>query len=108
MGVESGQRALLLPKVGGGVATIAAGGFWLPKAMAQRLHVEAGDPLELEWAYSSRTRHESSVVRVDGLLDISFSGMVFGEYRDVRRRFADRVYPEGAAAVSSDLTWWPP
>ena len=107
MGVERGQSALFMPKVGGGVAAIDPGDFWLPKATARRLRVEPGDPLYLEWAFSSRQKRVRTVVRVRGLLDINFGGVIYGEYWDVRRRMADLVYPEsgyGAQILTSRAT----
>jgi putative ABC transport system permease protein len=94
MGLQRGQTALVMPKVGGGLVAIEPGDFWLPRETARRLHVEAGDPLYLEWAFSSRQKRVRTVVPVRGLLDIDLGGVIYGEYSDVRRRMGDRIYPE--------------
>lgn len=91
-GVEAGQDLLRVRTAGGGRMAVRPGEVWLPKQTAERLGVEAGDPVRVEWTGSSRRRRLRTTMRVAGVLDVAFGAGAYGEYRDIRR-LADRAWP---------------
>ncbi|MBI2301481.1 MAG: ABC transporter permease [Armatimonadetes bacterium] len=95
VGYERGQRHVILNLGPGRQPDLAPGLVYLPRQLGRKLHVEAGDPLEVEWSYASRSKRVHSTMRVGGVLDLTFGGMAYTNYQDLRRRIVDRVYPTG-------------
>ncbi|NUP99778.1 MAG: ABC transporter permease, partial [Armatimonadetes bacterium] len=95
LAVEPNQRLMALRDVHGRVPDTRPGEIWIPSKMAARLRLEKGDPVRVEWAYSSRARHIKTTMRVGGLLDPTLGGMAMGDYQDMRRRLIERIYPDG-------------
>lgn len=105
-GLERGQRLLRVPSVAGRPINVEPGQIWLPKQLAARLWVEPGDPVFVEWIKSSRRRPLTSTMRVAGLSDVAMGNMAYGEFQDVRRRFADEAFPGSSygAMVACDAS----
>lgn len=107
MGYQRGQRLFRFAVRGGPEPDLQPGYLWLTKQTARRLGVERGDPLRVEWAFSSRERTIWTTMRVGGVLDLTFGGFGYGDYDDLRRRIVDRIYPSGGygamIACSSEL-----
>jgi len=104
-GVQQGQQTLGLPDSRGKPIPFTPGCIWITRNTARRLNVEEGDPLVVEWSYSSRERRVRTVLTIGGLLDSTFSGFALAEYHDLRRRLVDRAWPEatyGATIACSE------
>lgn len=95
-GIQSGQRLLRLHAVTGELIHTIPDGIWVPLKIAERLGVEKGDPIWVEWTRTSRRRPIGRLMRVSGRVDVSMGNSCYGEYHDVRRAFSDRVYPESS------------
>lgn len=95
-GMEAGQQAIDLRDLRGRRITLDPGVLWLPSMTARRLKVEAGDPLRVVWAYSSRKQTVESYFTCGGAIDLTFGGIAYGEYHDVRRRIVARLGPNGS------------
>ncbi|MFQ6131162.1 MAG: ABC transporter permease [Armatimonadota bacterium] len=95
-GLERGQRLLRVHTVAGGTVQAAAGKVWLPRQLAERLLVEPGDPVSIEWVKSGRRRRLRRTMRVAGITDVAMGSTAYGEYNDVRRSLADRAFPHSS------------
>jgi putative ABC transport system permease protein len=92
-GLERGQRLLTPRTRGGRVFQVEPDSIWVPKQVAKRLMIEPGDPVLVEWVKSGRRQRFRRQMRVGGLVDAAIGGAAYGEYSDVRRAFADAVFP---------------
>ncbi|MEN6546012.1 MAG: FtsX-like permease family protein, partial [Armatimonadia bacterium] len=102
VGLQRGQ-ALLRPRtIGRRPLQLAPGMVWIPKRLAQGLHVETGDAVRLEWVKSGRRRRVQTTMRVAGLLDVAMGNSGYAEYWDVRRSLADKVWPESSYGANLD------
>ncbi len=101
-GVQRGQRLTQPRTLGGEPMRVRAGELWLPKQLARKLRVEPGDPIYVEWVKSSRRRPVHRTMRVAGILDLSMGATAYGEYNDIRRGFADRIWPESSFGAALD------
>jgi putative ABC transport system permease protein len=95
-GLEPGQHLLNIRARGGDPIQVEPGKVWVPKQLAQRLVVETGDPVRVEWVKSSRRRRIDRTMQVAGILDVAIGNTAYGEFNDVRRAFADSIYPDSA------------
>jgi len=102
MGLQRGQTLLRPRTVGNRPLQVTPGTVWIPKRLAQGLHVEVGDAVRLEWVKSGRRRRVETTMRVAGLLDVAMGNSGYAEYRDVRRALADRVWPESGYGANVD------
>ncbi|HQK94615.1 MAG TPA: ABC transporter permease [Armatimonadota bacterium] len=93
MGVEPGQDMLRITAAGGGRMVPRKGQIWLPRRLGERLAVDPGDPLRVQWTGASRRRPDGRTLRVAGFIDLAIGGVAYGHYEDIRRGLADRVYP---------------
>ena len=82
--------------------TLRPGVIWLPRRLAERLHIEPGDPVQVEWEGSSRRLRLRREMRLAGLLDVTMGNSAYGEYKDVRRSLADRAWPESSFGALFD------
>ncbi len=92
-GLERGQKLLRVNTVSGRPMTVEPGKVWLPKQLGHQLHVEAGDPVRMEWVKASRRRRLRTTMQVAGLLDVAMGNSAYGEFHDVRRSLADQAWP---------------
>jgi putative ABC transport system permease protein len=93
-GVEQGQQSLHVRTLSGEAMQVEPGKLWIPKQLARKLRAEPGDPLKVEWVRSSRRRSVERVMQTAGVVEAAFGNVTYGEYHDVRRAFADRLFPE--------------
>jgi putative ABC transport system permease protein len=101
-GLQAGQDLLHVRTVSGGRMTLRPGVIWLPRRLAERLHIEPGDPVQVEWEGSSRRLRLRREMRLAGLLDVTMGNSAYGEYKDVRRSLADRAWPESSFGALFD------
>jgi len=101
-GVERGQQLMRVRTVSGEPMDVRPGAVWVPRRLAQRLCVEPGDPVRVEWEASSRRRRLRTTMQVAGLLDLAMGNSAYGEYHDVRRALADRAWPESSYGALFD------
>ena len=95
-GIEQGQRAMKLVDVRGRPPRIEVGEVMINKKMAERIGVERGDPVTVQWAYSRRARQIDAVMVVGEVLDSSLGTAAFAEYHDFRRKIVAKIGPEAA------------
>jgi len=92
-GLERGQQLLRVQSQSGEPIDVEPGKVWIPQQLAERLVLEPGDPILVEWVQSSRRRSVKRAFQVAGIVDAPIGNSAYGEFHDVRRAFADRVYP---------------
>ena len=92
-GIERGQQLLRIKSTGHQLIDVEPGKLWIPRQLAERLRAETGDPILVEWVESSRRRPVERTMQVAGILDVAIGNTAYGELQDVRRAFADQVYP---------------
>lgn len=102
MGLERGQRLIHVNTVSGRPLTVQPGQIWVPKQLARRLRVEPGDPVQVEWVKSSRRRRLRTTMQIAGLTDVAMGNNAYGEFSDVRRSLADRLWPQSSYGVNFD------
>ena len=95
IGYQRGQKLLRIAQTGP-QPDLRPGYLWVTKQTAKRLRVEAGDPVRVVWAYSSRDRTIDTTMRIAGILNLTFGGFAYGNYEDLRARLVDRIYPLGS------------
>lgn len=95
-GLERGQQLLRVPSQSGEPIDVEPGKLWIPQQLAERLVLEPGDPILVEWVQSSRRRTVKRAFQVAGIVDAPIGNSAYGEFHDVRRAFADRVYPHSS------------
>ena len=105
-GLERGQKLMQVRSMAGEIIQLEPGSIWLPRQLAERMMVEPGDPVEVEWVRSTRRRRIGRTMRVAGLVDLAMGATAYAEYNDVRRSFADEAYPYAGfgAIVDCDET----
>lgn len=91
-GLQPGQTTMRLRDMQGRVISVRPGELWLARHIADKLEVQPGDLLEVEWAYSGRQVEVKTVLRFAGPMDLTFGGYAVGEYHDIRRRLAEQAY----------------
>lgn len=92
-GLERGQQLLRVRSQSGDPIDVEPGKLWIPQQLAERLVLEPGDPILVEWVQSSRRRSVKRAFQVAGIVDSAIGNTAYGEFHDVRRSFSDRVYP---------------
>lgn len=95
-GLERGQQLLRVRSEAGAPIDVEPGKLWIPHQMADRLVLEPGDPILVEWVQSSRRRPVRRAFQVAGIVDVAIGNSAYGELHDVRRAFADAVYPHSS------------
>ncbi len=95
-GVERGQHLLRIRSQSGEPVDVTPGEIWIPQQLADRLMVEPGDPVMVEWVESSRQRPLRRAFQVAGLVDVAIGNSAYGEFDDIRRSFSDHAYPESS------------
>ncbi len=95
-GIERGQQLLKVHSTSGEFINVQPGAIWLPRQLANRILVEPGDPVVVEWVKSGRRRRLKTTMQVAGFLDVAMGATAYGEYDDVRRALADKAYPHSA------------
>ncbi len=93
-GLQPGQRAVNWKTADGRPLALRRGEIWLTSRMAERMGIEPGDPVRVEWAYSSRRRDIHTVLRLGGLLDPGLGAAAYADYDTLRRQMVDRVWPD--------------
>ncbi len=92
-GIERGQQLFKVRTFDDRPFVVEPGKVWVPKQIAAKLRVEAGDPVRVEWIQSSRRHSVWRSMRVAGILDVSFGNSAYGEFHDIRRAFSDKLFP---------------
>ncbi|MBD3175051.1 MAG: FtsX-like permease family protein, partial [Armatimonadia bacterium] len=101
-GLERGQRLQRIKAKGGGWVEVSPGEIWLPEKIAQRLRVDVGDPLHVEWAKASRARPVDAYFTLGGISQAAMGGAAYGEYDDIDRSLGEHAYPYTGYAVQID------
>ena len=101
-GLQRGQSLLRPRTIGNRPLRLTPGAIWVPKRLAAGLHVETGDAVRVEWVQSGRRRRLETTMRIAGLLDVAMGNSGYGEYWDVRRTLADRVWPQSGYGAHFD------
>jgi putative ABC transport system permease protein len=101
-GLQRGQDLLRPRTIGQAPLRLRAGTVWIPHRIAEGLHVEPGDPVQLEWVRSGRRHRLRTTMRVAGLLDVAMGNSAYGDYRDVRRALVDEAWPQAAYGAHFD------
>jgi putative ABC transport system permease protein len=95
-GLERNQQLLKVKSESGRPIDVEPGKIWIPHQLADRLMLEPGDPILVEWVQSSRRRPVKRAFQVAGIVDAAIGNSAYGEFHDVRRSFADAVYPHSS------------
>jgi len=101
-GIERGQQLLRVRARSGERIDVEPGKVWIPRQLADRLMLEPGDPIFIEWVQSSRRRPVKRVMQVAGIIDVAIGNSAYGEFHDVRRAFSDRVFPHSSYGAFFD------
>jgi len=95
-GIELGQQAMRLVDLQGRTPQVEVGEVMINQKMASRIGVEEGDPIQVQWAYSRRSRQIDAVMVVGAVLDSSLGTAAFAEYHDFKRQIVSRIGPEAS------------